>query len=190
MYVSLDTLVPSPVNADGEVKSCGALVDELLEAEDALDETKTVSRAQLLEGLVAGRGGSLNRHAAETLLRRGAAAAPGGLSPTLDPRVARSPVLPAALALACARSVRCPTLAVLPQWRGPRALAADEELRARFFADLRMAAKSVTAVDVAGTHHAHLNSPEVVVPALQDFLDQHRGQSHRQPAVSVDTFTV
>lgn len=187
MYVSLDTLVPCPADADAVVKSSGPLVDELLEAEDALGQkaksssSSAASGEELLEALLASRGGSLNRHAAETLLRRGAR----GGALTLDPRVSRADggVLPAPLALACARSVRCPTLAVLPQWRGPRALTADPELRHRFLADLRMASKSATAVAVAGTHHAHLNCPEVVVPALREFLLQHRTRAHDEQGV-------
>ena len=60
-YVSLDTLVPSPASADGEVKSFGGQVDELLEAEETLDEQpRTATRAQLVEALVARRAGSLN----------------------------------------------------------------------------------------------------------------------------------
>ncbi|KAK3907855.1 putative serine hydrolase [Frankliniella fusca] len=192
MYVSLDTLVPAPASADGEIKSFGGQLDELLEAEETLDEPpRTATRAQLVSALVAGRSGSLNMHAAETLLRRGAHASQAGLTLTLDPRVSRSSsVLSGALSLACARSVRCPTLAVLPQWRCPRALAADEELRERFLADLRMAAKTVTAVSVTGTHHAHLNSPEVVVPSLQEFLDEHRGASQAFQTQSVEAFFV
>lgn len=175
MYVSLDTLVPAPADADAELKAAGPLVDELLDAEEKMEKAVNgVPRDQLLQELLAGRGGSLNRHAAETLLRRGAEGAAPSMQATVDPRVVRAPLLPAALALACARSVRCPALAVLPQWRGPRVLTADEELRQRFLADLRMASKAVTTVTVAGTHHVHLNSPEVVVPALNEFLDQHR----------------
>lgn len=65
-YVSLDPLSPAPVDADGEVKTTGGLVDELLDAEDALFKSpKTMSRGELLEQLLSSRGGSLNRHAAE-----------------------------------------------------------------------------------------------------------------------------
>lgn len=181
LYVSLDTLVPAPADAESEVKLSGPLVDELLDAEERLERAANgVPRAHLLQELLAGRGGSLNRHAAETLLRRGAEGSGASMQTTVDPRVLRAPLLPAALALACARSVRCPSLAVLPQWRGPRALSADLELRGRFLDDLRMASKALTTVEVNGTHHVHLNSPEVVVPALNEFLDQHRqaGASH------------
>lgn len=65
-YVSLDPLAPGPMDADGEVKATGTQVDELLDAEDELlDCPKTTSRAALLQLLIASRGGSLNRHAAE-----------------------------------------------------------------------------------------------------------------------------
>lgn len=126
----------------------------------------------------------------QTLLRRGAEGSDASMQATLDPRVLRAPLLPAALALACARSVRCPALAVLPQWRGPRALAADEELRERFLADLRMASKAVATVTVDGTHHVHLNSPEVVVPALNEFLDEHRQTSANDRSLQLSSFFV
>ncbi|XP_034248595.1 probable serine hydrolase [Thrips palmi] len=191
MYVSLDTLVPAPADADAELKASGPLVDELLDAEERMGKASNdVPRAQLLDDLLAGRGGSLNRHAAETLLRRGAEGSGASMQATVDPRVMRAPLLPAALALACARSVRCPALAVLPQWRGPRALSADEELRERFLADLRMASKTVTTVTVNGTHHVHLNSPEVVVPALNEFLDQHRQADAKDHSVQLASFFV
>lgn len=65
-YVSLDTLVPAPADADAELKVSGPLADELLDAEERMEKAvHGVPRAQLLEELLGGRGGSLNRHAAE-----------------------------------------------------------------------------------------------------------------------------
>lgn len=114
---------------------------------------------------------ALTPAAGEQLLRRGATACDGGYAFTRDLRVR----LPSPLRLtermtsSFIAHVACDVLMVVAEG-GLHTIISDRERRQ--VETLQKAARSFTLVRVPGSHHVHMNEPEVVAPHFVRFLEQ------------------
>ena len=108
--------------------------------------------------------GDLSLSAAQTLVARGLKPAPGGVTWRSDPRLRLpSPFrMTEGEVLAVLEKIRCPSLLVV---------ARDRPLPDRDLMAKRVSALTGLAVhEVAGGHHVHLDTPEVVAGFVGDFL--------------------
>ena len=172
-YIALDNLRPIP--GSDPVILMRKAADILLSVEKKLNKRlppPSYTYDEILEKTYLGRGKSINLEGCKILLKRGAARLPDGrYSFTHDLRV----TVPTALGkfsdsqtLDIGAAIRCPVCVIKGEPGN------DYELREKFMQTVDHISKTAPLVEfhsIPGTHHFHLNDPQLVAPIINEFLE-------------------
>ncbi|XP_047435298.1 serine hydrolase-like protein isoform X2 [Mugil cephalus] len=151
-------------------------MDELLQFEQNTEEKKNrvYSYEKALERLLAANSKSISEHSARILLERGLTRVEGGFKFSRDLRVNFKNLVQLTLeqSLEIQSRIQAPVLVVLGDkgYFGKSPESNQEKLNFAVFQGYRD--RNHTVVTVPGSHHVHLNNPEVVAPLVSDFLQR------------------
>ncbi|KPI99323.1 putative serine hydrolase [Papilio xuthus] len=175
--ICIDIASPAVRVPENMVKATGWSVDKILEYE-TLSENKIpcYDYEEMIDIVVDAYKGSVSRENCKVLMKRGMALTPAHLKKNgyhfkRDPRLKVSVLAMMSLetALAYAAKVKCRVLNI-------RAIPGQNWERLDYYmavVDKLKETTDVTYIEVEGTHHVQLNSPENIVNIIEDFLEMY-----------------
>ncbi|CAG4940640.1 unnamed protein product [Parnassius apollo] len=175
--ICIDIASPAVRVPENMVKTTGWAIDKLLEYENlSEDKIPCYDYEEMIDIVVDAYKGSVSRENCKVLMKRGMAPTPAHLKKRgyhfkRDPRLKVSGLAMMSLetALAYATKVKCKVLNI-------RAIPGQNWERLDYYKAVVEKLKEtadVRYVEVEGTHHVQLNSPENIIDILEDFLEEY-----------------
>ena len=169
--IMVDLIKPITIAAENQPTRTAASIEGLLQAELKLDRAPPrYDYATLVEKMMEGYGGSLTTESTNILLKRGSVKHDDGTySFSYDPRMKVRFILSLTFdqQKEFARQLECEMLLIKGS-KGP--LYEDQAIYDEIMEIYKEKAKVFKYVVLEGTHHLHLNNPELVAPVINDFL--------------------
>lgn len=174
--VSIDCTRSLVMTRKDNVDQLAFVVDKLLKIENKMESSEPPSYlfSDMVELMYSGYGGSLTRDSCGALLMRGVkrASSPHMYHFSRDPRlkVGYHGCHNEKLVLDIAAEIKCDFLSI----RGKSGVEMDnvsEEVYKETLKLLQLNCRRFEHHEVEGTHHLHLNTPEVVAPIINKFLE-------------------
>lgn len=175
IFIAIDSLKPLSVNAPKEIKSVGDKIEKLLQYDSLTQESSPLySKEDLIKRWVKGSHGSLTPETCEILINRGATKQNGLYRLLRDNRVKKSvgTYLSQDENLKLAKSIKCNVL-YLKAKEAPYFENKENVLNVKKI--IKENANYFEHHNLPGTHHLHLNTPEVVAPIINAFIEKVGG---------------
>lgn len=175
--ICIDIASPAVREPKHMVEKSGWGIDKTLEYEDLTeDKIPSYDYEQMIDIVCDAYKGSVSRENCKILMKRGMALTPAHMKKKgyyfkRDPRlkVAGMAMMSIETALEYASQVRCKVLNI-------RAIPGQKWERLDYYLDVIEKMKlraDVRFVEVAGTHHVQLESPENIIHLIEEFLEQY-----------------
>lgn len=169
--IMVDLIKPTTLEAENQPTRTAGSIEGLLLAESKLgNDPPSYDYATILDKLMTGYNGSLTEDSAKTLLERGSVKHDNGkYSFTYDPRVKVRNILSLTFEQqkVFARQLDCEFLLIKAS-KGP--IYEDQALYDEIIGIYKERAKVFKYVVLEGTHHVHMNNPDIVAPVINDFM--------------------
>lgn len=171
--ISVDIAGPTVRNLDRMANGTGAAIDRQLHYETLpASKMPSYSYDEMIDLVVDAYAGSVDRRSAKVMMRRGMSAGSNDscyhFARDLRLKVSGLAMFTLEQVLVYASKIRCEVLNI----RGrPGMDFEDESTYQRTVDAMREGAKRLVYVEVEGTHHLHLVTPERVAPVIVDFLE-------------------
>lgn len=170
-YVGIDAIKPSSIDVAMKHSTAAKLIDEALYNDSLLLENSPAYKEEdLIRRWCKGARDSINEESCRVLMKRGAVRTQDGLYKLLrDPRLKGDNIFGSTHSdvLKLAENIKCKVLII-------KALDSCYFEKEEKFYDvlnvMRLKANYLEYHKLPGTHHLHLNTPEVVVPVITEFL--------------------
>ncbi|XP_076654128.1 putative serine hydrolase [Halictus rubicundus] len=173
MLISIDIVGPTVRNAVKHVKETGLIVDKFLSYERHEDETvPSYNYNEALDVVENAYRGSVSKESAKVLMKRGVRSSCDAerYCFSRDPRLKIAALgVPGNLdvVLEYASRIKCAYLNI----RALNGYKFDDPDAYKMTLDkIKMGSKKFEYHEVEGTHHVHLNNPEIVAPIISNFL--------------------
>ncbi|XP_033213731.1 probable serine hydrolase isoform X2 [Belonocnema kinseyi] len=170
--ISLDIASPSVRDVTKSVEITGTFIDRFLKYENlTLDSVPCYEYKEMIDIVEDAYNGDITRESAEILMKRGMQKAPvlNHYYFRRDPRLKVSllGMLSMDLVMAFAGRIKCAYLNIRAV---PGMKFEQPESYQKVLEKIRQTASKFDYREVAGSHHVHLNNPEIIAPIIIEFL--------------------
>lgn len=170
----LDSITPAIYPADEFPNRLTKGVNELLSVEEKMNQPpRTLNMNDVITLVVESLNESVAKESAKILLKRGTTVMPNrsGVILNRDPRLKVTSIsgLSAEFWHSLVSNIQCDVLIIIAS-RGLAYKLAKREIVEKTLDIYKNKAKSFKLVNVDGTHHVHLNDPQIVAPYVNEFF--------------------
>lgn len=169
--IMLDIIKPIAIPADVQPERTVRGITELLRAEAKIgNDLNCYEYSSIVDKLITGYNGSITEEAAKVLLKRGSVKHPNGLySFNYDPRLKCSNICGMTFEQqkAFASRLNCEMM-IIKASKGP--FYEKKEYHDEIMSLYVQKTKKFTYKEVEGTHHVHINDPQLVAPLIAGFM--------------------